>query len=81
MRRVAPEIGAGTMTLYHYVRNEDELIDLMDDAIMGEVMIPPRELSSAGARRSPRRAPLARGLRSPSLGPGGAQRCARRPTA
>ena len=25
MRRVAAEIGAGTMTLYHYVRTKDEL--------------------------------------------------------
>jgi AcrR family transcriptional regulator len=44
MRRVAAEIGAGTMTLYHYVRTKDELIDLMDDAIMGQVLIPDGEL-------------------------------------
>ena len=31
MRRVAREIGAGTMTLYHYIRTKDELLDLMDD--------------------------------------------------
>ena len=40
MRRVAREIGAGTMTLYHYIRTKDELLDLMDDTIMGEVLIP-----------------------------------------
>jgi AcrR family transcriptional regulator len=44
MRRVAQEVGAGTMTLYHYVRTKSDLIDLMDDAIMGEVLIPDGEL-------------------------------------
>ena len=44
MRRVARELGAGTMTLYHYIRTKDELIDLMDDAIMGEVLVPDGEL-------------------------------------
>lgn len=46
MRRVAAELGAGTMTLYHYVRNKDDLIALMDDAIMGELLIPDSELPS-----------------------------------
>ena len=46
MRRVAGELGAGTMTLYHYVRTKDELIALMDNAIMGEVLIPDDELPS-----------------------------------
>jgi AcrR family transcriptional regulator len=45
MRRVASELGAGTMTLYHYVRTKDELVSLMDDAIMAEVLVPPGELS------------------------------------
>ena len=44
MRRVASELGAGTMTLYHYVRTKDELVALMDNAIMGEVVIPEGEL-------------------------------------
>jgi AcrR family transcriptional regulator len=47
MRRVAAELGAGTMTLYHYIRTKDELIDLMDDAIMGEVVVPAGELPTA----------------------------------
>ncbi|MGH3425056.1 MAG: TetR/AcrR family transcriptional regulator [Nocardioidaceae bacterium] len=34
MRRVAAEIGAGTMTLYRYVRNKDELYALMVDAVV-----------------------------------------------
>ena len=44
MRRIAAELGAGTMTLYYYVRTKDELIALMDDAIMGELIIPDDEL-------------------------------------
>jgi AcrR family transcriptional regulator len=44
MRRVAGELGAGTMTLYHYVRNKRELMSLMDDAIMGELLVPEGEL-------------------------------------
>lgn len=44
MRRIATELGAGTMTLYYYVRTKDELVALMDDAIMTEVLIPREEL-------------------------------------
>ena len=43
MRRVAERLGAGTMTLYHYVRNKDELITLMADEVMGEVLVPAEE--------------------------------------
>jgi AcrR family transcriptional regulator len=45
MRRVAAELGAGTMTLYHYVRNKRELAALMDDTIMGELLVPEDELA------------------------------------
>jgi AcrR family transcriptional regulator len=45
MRRIARVLGAGTMTLYHYVRNKEELMALMDDAIMGELLIPDDELA------------------------------------
>lgn len=45
MRRVAQQLGAGTMTLYHYVANKDELITLMVDAVMGEVLIPDDQLA------------------------------------
>jgi AcrR family transcriptional regulator len=44
MRRVARELGSGTMTLYHYVRNKDELVTLMHDAVMGEVLVPEGEM-------------------------------------
>ncbi|HVO54523.1 MAG TPA: TetR/AcrR family transcriptional regulator C-terminal domain-containing protein [Solirubrobacterales bacterium] len=45
MRRVAQRLGAGTMTLYHYVRNKDELIMLMVDEMMGEILIPDDQLA------------------------------------
>jgi AcrR family transcriptional regulator len=45
MRRVAAALGAGTMTLYHYVRNKRELVALMDDARMAELVIPEQELA------------------------------------
>lgn len=41
MRRLAAELDAGTMTLYHYVRNKDELMALVVDEIMSEVALPP----------------------------------------
>jgi AcrR family transcriptional regulator len=44
MRHVAAELGAGTMTLYHYVRNKEELTVLMSEAIMSEIVIPDDEL-------------------------------------
>ncbi|HEX4088124.1 MAG TPA: TetR/AcrR family transcriptional regulator [Trebonia sp.] len=45
MRRVAQELGAGTMTLYNYVRTKDELVALMDDHLMGELLVPEEELA------------------------------------
>jgi AcrR family transcriptional regulator len=43
MRRVAAELDAGTMTLYHYVRTKDELLTLVFDAFLGEVVVPSTE--------------------------------------
>lgn len=40
MRRIATDLDAGTMTLYHYVRTKDELLTLVSDAVMGEVALP-----------------------------------------
>jgi AcrR family transcriptional regulator len=40
MRRVAAEIGSGTMTLYRYVPTKDHLLDLMIDATEGELSLP-----------------------------------------
>ena len=52
MRRLAAELDAGTMTLYHYVRTKDELLTLVVDAFLGEVIVPrgqrlPRDWRSA----------------------------------
>src|SRR5215467_13563766 len=43
MRSVARALGSGTMTLYHYVRDKDDLVALMDDALMAEVLVPDDE--------------------------------------
>lgn len=47
MRRLAQELGVGTMSLYHYVRNKDELLALLHDELMGEVVLPPGEVLPA----------------------------------
>jgi AcrR family transcriptional regulator len=39
MRKVAAHLGVGTMSLYHYVKTKDELLELMSDAIMGELLV------------------------------------------
>jgi AcrR family transcriptional regulator len=44
MRRVASALGAGTMTLYHYIPTKEALVALMTDAIMGELVVPADEL-------------------------------------
>jgi AcrR family transcriptional regulator len=44
MRRVAAELGLGTMSLYHYLNGKDELLDLMTDGIMGEQLVDDAEL-------------------------------------
>src|ERR1700691_905642 len=38
MRRIAQEMGVGTMSLYYYVKTKADLIAVMDDALMGEVL-------------------------------------------
>ena len=40
MRRVAQELQVGTMSLYYYVKTKDDLIAAMDDALMGEALLP-----------------------------------------
>jgi AcrR family transcriptional regulator len=40
MRRVAQELKVGTMSLYYYVKTKDDLIAVMDDALMGEALLP-----------------------------------------
>lgn len=41
MRRLAEQLGAGAMSLYHYVPNKDELIRGMVDIVFGEIELPP----------------------------------------
>jgi AcrR family transcriptional regulator len=50
MRRVAAELGAGTMSLYHYVASKAELMALMLDAIMAEQLAPAGELPTGDWR-------------------------------
>jgi AcrR family transcriptional regulator len=40
MRRIADELDVGTMSLYHYVKTRADLLALMDDALMGEHLLP-----------------------------------------
>ena len=40
MRRIALELGVGTMSLYYYVNTKADLIAAMDDALMGEILLP-----------------------------------------
>ncbi|MFF5181440.1 TetR/AcrR family transcriptional regulator [Micromonospora sp. NPDC000316] len=42
MRRVGQELGTGAMSLYRYVPKRDDLIDLMVDAVGGEIELPDR---------------------------------------
>jgi AcrR family transcriptional regulator len=52
MRRLATELDAGTMTLYHYVRTKDELLTLVTDAVMAEVVLPPDQPLSGNWREA-----------------------------
>ncbi|MEU6715074.1 TetR/AcrR family transcriptional regulator [Nonomuraea sp. NPDC046802] len=45
MRRVAAEIGSGTMSLYRYVSSKDDLIDLMSDAVAPEFFPPSTDVT------------------------------------
>ena len=40
MRRLADELGAGAMSLYHYVPNKEELLDGMVDIVFTEIELP-----------------------------------------
>jgi AcrR family transcriptional regulator len=47
MKRIAAKLGAGTMTLYYYVRTKADLVALMQDAILADLLIPGDELPSS----------------------------------
>ena len=40
MRALATELGAGAMSLYHYVANKDDLLDGMVDLVFDEITLP-----------------------------------------
>jgi AcrR family transcriptional regulator len=44
MKRIAAELGAGTMTLYYYVRNKTDVVALMHDAILADELVPDDDL-------------------------------------
>jgi AcrR family transcriptional regulator len=41
IRRLAGELGVGTMTLYSYFRNKEEILDAMADHVLGGMQVPP----------------------------------------
>ena len=43
MRRLAGALGAGAMSLYHYVASKEELLDAMIDVVFAEIDLPPEE--------------------------------------
>lgn len=51
MRRLASELGAGAMSLYHYVANKDELLDAMIDVVFSEIELPPSDVDWQAAMR------------------------------
>lgn len=51
MRRLAGVLGAGAMSLYHYVANKDELLDAMIDVVFSEIELPPEGTDWQSAMR------------------------------
>lgn len=78
MRRLAGELNAGAMSLYHYVANKDELLDAMIDVVFSEIDLPPEgadwqsamRLEAESARRVLARHPWAITLMESRMTPG-----------
>ena len=51
MRRLAGSLGAGAMSLYHYVANKDELLDGMIDIVFEEIELPREDADWQSAMR------------------------------
>jgi len=51
MRRLAGALGAGAMSLYHYVASKDELLDAMIDIVFEEIEPPPENTDWQSAMR------------------------------
>ncbi|HEX2028021.1 MAG TPA: TetR/AcrR family transcriptional regulator [Nitriliruptorales bacterium] len=78
MRRLARELGAGTMTLYHYVADKDDLLDGMVDVVFSEIDLPATDADwrtamrerAASVREALARHPWASGLMELRMTPG-----------
>jgi TetR/AcrR family tetracycline transcriptional repressor len=44
MRKLAAELGSPSMNIYYYVRDKRHLLNLVGDAVLGEVVLPPTDL-------------------------------------
>jgi AcrR family transcriptional regulator len=44
MRKLTAELGSPSMNVYYYLRDKSQLLDLVGDAVLGEVLLPPAEL-------------------------------------
>ena len=51
MRKLADELGAGAMSLYHYVSNKDELLDEMVEIVFSEIELPTPDVDWRTAMR------------------------------
>jgi AcrR family transcriptional regulator len=51
MRKLADELGAGAMSLYHYVPNKEQLLDGMVDVVFGEIELPSTDVDWKTAMR------------------------------
>lgn len=51
MRRLAASLGAGAMSLYHYVESKDDLLDAMIDIIFDEIELPATDTDWQDAMR------------------------------
>jgi AcrR family transcriptional regulator len=80
MRRVAEELGSGTMSLYRHVSSKEDLLDLLLDAAFGEIELPEKpsrnwrsnlRLAARETRAAMKKHPWLAGLlsRRPPLGP------------
>src|SRR3954447_24452648 len=51
MRKLADELGAGAMSLYHYVPNKEQLLDGMVDIVFAEIEVPTTDVDWKAAMR------------------------------
>lgn len=80
MRRLAAALGAGAMSLYHYVANKDELLDALIDIVFEEIELPREDADwqsamrdqAISARQALARHPWAIGLLDSRTSPGSA---------